>query len=137
MSDDNELKYGQGDASFRAAGGYDGIKALVDQFYLEMGRLPEAKAIWAMHSHEDMALIHDKLTRFLCGWLGGPRLYREKYGPISVPAFHKQFPIGVAERNAWLLCMKTAADKQPFSESFKHYLLEQLYRPADFSRSKD
>ena len=137
MSENNVAQFGQGDASFRAAGEYEGIKALVEQFYIEMSTLPEATAIWVMHNHDDMEQIHDKLTRFLCSWLGGPRLFREKYGPISIPAFHKQFPIGPAERDAWLLCMKRAADKQPYSDAFKCYLLEQLYRPAEFSRSRD
>ncbi len=129
--------FGQGDASYQAAGGYDGIKALVDDFYHEMSTLPEARHIWEMHNPDDIQTIHDKLTRFLCGWLGGPRLFREKYGPISIPSFHHQFPIGPSERDAWLLCMKRAADKQPYSDAFKVYLLEQLYRPAEFSRSRD
>lgn len=130
------MNYGEGDASYRAAGEYDGIKRLVDDFYQAMRTLPEAEGIWAMHHHDDMEQIHDKLTRFLCSWLGGPRLFREKYGPISIPSFHQQFPIGPAERDAWLLCMKHAADQQPYAESFKTYLLAQLYRPAESSRSK-
>lgn len=137
MSEQLPRTFGQGDASYQAAGGYDGIKALVDDFYREMSTLPEARGIWAMHNHENMALIHDKLTRFLCSWTGGPRLFREKYGTISIPSFHQQFPIGLAERDAWLLCMKRAADKQPYTEEFKAYFLEQLYRPADFSRSRE
>lgn len=127
--------YGSGDASYQAAGGYDGLKRLVDDFYRLMETLPEARGIWAMHNHENMAAIHDKLTRFLCGWLGGPKLFSEKYGPIIIPAFHRQFPIGSQERDAWLLCMAKAAEQQPWPEDFRRYLLEQLYVPAERSRT--
>ncbi|MCD8522845.1 MAG: group II truncated hemoglobin [Saccharospirillaceae bacterium] len=138
MNDSAEEKrpYGQGDASFQAAGGFDGIKALVDDFYVAMDTLPEAAHIRAMHP-ADLSASADKLTRFLCGWLGGPRLFSEKYGPIAIPKFHQAFPIGPAERDAWLLCMNVAAAKQPFAEDFKVYLLEQLYVPAERSRSRD
>lgn len=129
--------YGTGDASYQAAGGYDGLKQLVDDFYYFMETLPEARHVWMMHNHEDMATIHDKLTRFLCGWLGGPRLFSEKYGPIIIPSFHRQFPIGASERDAWLLCMRKAAERQPWDQAFKDYLLQQLYRPAELSRTQD
>ena len=32
--------------------------------------------------------------------------------------------------DAWLACMKEAADRQPFEQSFREYLLEQLAVPA-------
>lgn len=128
--------YGQGDASFQAAGGYEGIKQLVDAFYSAMDTLPEAAGIRAMHP-ADLTSSADKLTLFLCGWLGGPKLFAEKYGAIAIPRFHMAFPIGPAERDAWLLCMKVAADQQPFAEDFKQYLLQQLYIPAERSRNRN
>lgn len=129
-------KYGQGDTSFRAAGGVEGIRALVEQFYLEMDRLPEARGIRAMHQ-EDLTEVKDKLALFLCSWLNGPRLFQEKYGPISMPLAHAPFPIGKVERDAWLLCMQKAVDVQPFDESFKKYLMEQLAIPAERVRNQE
>lgn len=128
--------FGQGDASYQAAGQFEGIRRLVDDFYDVMESLPEAAHIRAMHS-ADLTEARDKLTRFLCGWLGGPRLFSEKYGPIAIPSFHRAFPIGPKERDAWLLCMREAAAKQPYSDEFKTYLLAQLYVPAERSRSLD
>src|SRR4051812_13733312 len=95
--------YGIGDASFQAAGGEEGLKRLVERFYQEMETAPEATTVLAMHK-QDLAEVRDKLWRFLCGWLNGPRLYQEKYGPISIPQSHAPFPIGAQERDAWLLC---------------------------------
>ncbi len=128
--------YGKGDNSYQTAGAYEGIKKLVDAFYEQMDSLPEAAVIRAMHP-EDLTVAREKLCLFLCGWLGGPKLFKEKYGAnISIPKFHQQFPIGIAERDAWLLCMKVAAEEQPFPEDFKRYLLEQLFVPAERSRSQ-
>jgi hemoglobin len=125
--------YGVEDASFRAAGEYEGIKALVDGFYDAMEVLPAAKKIRDMHP-KDLTESRDKLTRFLCGWLGGPRLYREKYGPIAIPRAHAHLPIGEAERDAWLLCMEEALKSQAYPEEFKTYLMTQLFVPAERCR---
>jgi hemoglobin len=115
---------------FHAAGELAGITKLVDDFYVNMDTLPEAETIRNMHP-EDLAESRKKLTYFLCGWLGGPKLFSEHYGPISIPGFHKQFPIGSEERDAWLLCMQRAIAVQPFDDSFKEYLLAALSVPAE------
>jgi hemoglobin len=101
-----------------------------------MDRLPEARKIREMHA-PDLAEVKDKLARFLCGWLGGPRLFQEKYGPISIPAVHTPFPIGPAERDAWMLCMGKAVEAQPFEEPFKVYLMTQLAVPAERVRNRE
>ncbi len=128
--------YGQGDASYQAAGGYEGLRQLCERFYFYMGTLPEAAGIRAMHK-ADLEDSTDRLTSFLSGWLGGPRLYREKYGQIIIPQAHRHLEIGTAERDAWLLCMRRALDDQRVDEDFKEYLMQQLYRPAEFSRNRD
>ncbi|MCG8591743.1 MAG: group II truncated hemoglobin [Proteobacteria bacterium] len=122
--------YGVGDASFRAAGEETGIQRLVEAFYAEMDSLPEARRIRRLHPRHLSTSI-DKLARFLCGWLGGPKRYAEKYGPISIPRVHRRFPIGAAERDAWLLCMERALADQPYPAAFRQYLLVQLQVPAE------
>ncbi len=134
-SDKKVSVYGEGDSSFQAAGGEEGLRSLVDGFYDAMDILPEAKRIRDMHP-KDLTESRDKLARFLCGWLGGPKRYNEKYGSIRIPKAHSHLDIGVEERDAWLLCMKEALKTQPFAESFKTYLIEQLFVPADRSRNR-
>lgn len=131
-----EPTYGFADTSFRAAGGEEGLLRLVNRFYDEMDTLPEARALRAMHS-PDLAQARDKLFRFLCGWLGGPRLFQEKYGSIRIPVAHAPFAIGAAERDAWLLCMQRAVDAQPYADSFKRYLMQQLAIPAERVRNRE
>lgn len=135
---DNELQgssFGVGDASFRAAGGEDGLRRLVDRFYDLMETLPEARGVRALHP-ADLETARDKLARFLCGWLSGPRRFQEKYGPISIPAAHAHLAIGIAERDAWLLCMRLAVDEQPYRDAFKQYLVRELAKPAERVRNR-
>ncbi len=122
------------DASFQAAGGYDGIKKLVDRFYDYMDQLPEAQRIREMHP-ADLAVSRDKLTRFLCGWLGGPRLYQEKYGPIHIPLAHQHLDIGHEDKAAWLRCMEKALEDIGYRADFREYLLAQLSIPAERIRA--
>jgi len=115
---------------YREAGELAGITRLVDEFYINMDTLPEAETIRSMHP-PDLTESRRKLTYFLCGWLGGPKLFQQHYGPISIPGFHKRFPIGYEERDAWLLCMQRAIAVQPYSDRFKDYLLAALSIPAE------
>lgn len=132
----NRPQYGVGDASYQAAGGEAGIRKLVDDFYDVMDQHPSATKIRNMHP-KNLTVSRDKLARFLCGWLGGPRLYAEKYGPIQIPQVHSHLEIGTDERDAWLFCMQEALNKQPYVAEFKKYLLEQLYVPAERSRNRE
>ena len=126
----DEQEAGAQPTPYQAAGELVGITRLVDEFYANMDRLPEAKVIRDMHP-PDLAESRKKLTYFLCGWLGGPRLFQQHYGPISIPGAHKRFPIGYEERDAWLLCMQRALAVQPYRDELKDYLLAALSIPAE------
>jgi len=123
-------KYGSGDTTFKAIGGHDALVALVDDFYEAMDTLSEAKRIRDMHP-DDLEITKDKLVYFLSGWMGGPRIYGEKYGGISIPMAHQHLKIEASDRDAWLLCMNHALAKHDYPEDFKTYLLEQLAFPAN------
>jgi hemoglobin len=122
--------YGDGDASFVAAGGLDGLTRLVDAFYDAMSGAPEASRIRAMHPR-DLALSRRKLTAFLSGWLGGPKLFAEQFGPISIPRAHAHMAIDEAERDAWMACMRAAVAAQPWVDDFKAYFLVEIAVPAE------
>jgi hemoglobin len=122
--------YGSDMDLYRAAGELAGLTSLVDAFYANMDTFPEARVIRKMHP-EDLTESRKKLTYFLCGVLGGPRLFIEHYGGINLPDFHSKFPIGTGERDAWMLCMQRAIAAQPYEASFKEYLLARLWIPAE------
>ena len=135
MSESQHKPYGQQDASFQAAGGEAGIRQLVDEFFDRMGSDPRFETIYLMHP-DDKDVSRDKLARFLCGWLGGPRLYHEKYGSIGIPRVHAHLAIASEERDQWLTCMAESVAEQPFAEGFKRYLMEQLFVPAEAVRRR-
>ena len=122
--------YGFEDTTYKAVGGHDGLVTLVDDFYEAMDTLPEAKHIRDMHP-DDLEVTKDKLVYFLSGWMGGPRIYGEKYGGVSIPMAHQHLKITAEDAKAWLTCMKAALDKHDFPDDFKTYLLEQLAFPAN------
>lgn len=128
-------QYGIGDASFQAAGGQEGIFTLVNNFFDRMGSDERFATIWDLHP-DDKDVSRDKLARFLCGWLGGPRLYNEKYGAIGIPRVHAHLAIATPERDQWLTCMSESVAEQPFAPEFKTYLMEQLFVPAEAVRRR-
>ena len=128
-------QYGDGNTSFLAAGGEAGIFALVNTFFDRMGSDQRFATIWDLHP-DDKETSRDKLALFLCGWLGGPRLYNEKYGAIGIPRAHAHLPIGIEERDQWLTCMQESVDEQEFPDGFKHYLMQQLFIPAEAVRKR-
>ena len=130
----NHLQYGTGDATFQAAGGEAGITALVDAFYDIMASDPEYATIMSWHP-DDNRLSRDKLVAFLCGWMGGPPRYREKYGPISIPGVHAHLHVTERERDQWLSCMAKALAQQDYPAILVAYLLKHLYVPAERVRA--
>ncbi len=126
--------YGDGDATYQACGGEDGIRDLVEAFYELMDSLSEAREIRAMHP-SDLRISANKLVSFLCGWMGGPKRYAERFGPIKIPMAHRHLPIGEVQRDAWLLCMKRALATQPFPDDLKQYLVRELFVPAERIRA--
>ena len=128
-------EYGFEDGSYIAAGGELGLRKLCEDFYDLMHTLPEAKGIREMHK-ENLDVMTDKLTLFLSMWLGGPKTYKEKYKFQGMPAAHQHLVINEPEKDAWLLCMDQAIDKQNFAPTFKSYLKTQLRFPAEHIRKR-
>lgn len=126
-------QYGELDTTFQSAGGEAGIRRLVDSFYEQMDTDPRYRTIRNWHP-ADLTRSRDKLTLFLCGWMGGPRLYQEKYGSISIPGAHAHLSVGAEEMQMWLDCMADALAQQPYPSSLREYLSEQLAKPADMIR---
>lgn len=116
--------------AFELLGGIEGVRSLASCFYDIMSSLPEARRIRAMHP-SDMGPTVENFTFFVCGWLGGPPLYKEKYGSIDLTGLHSLLQINEADRDMWLSCMEQAIAKQPMEEDFKKYLMQRFRRPAE------
>lgn len=119
---------------YERIGGEDGLRRLVQRFYQLMDSMPETKGIRDMH--EDLPQAEEKLFMFLSGWMGGPQLYREKYGHPRLRMRHMPFSIGNDESRQWMLCMARALDESVEDESLREELKETFYKIADFMRNQ-
>ncbi|MDP2153330.1 MAG: group II truncated hemoglobin [Methylotenera sp.] len=119
---------------FTSIGGETAITQLVDKFYYYMETLPEAILIRAMH---DADLSHTKqvLVKFLTEWLGGPKIYSAERGHPSLRKKHMNFPIGEAERDAWILCMRHAMEDIVTDATLRQQLEQSFFKTADFIRN--
>jgi hemoglobin len=116
-------------------GGDAQVRNLIDRFYDLMDTTPEYFVIRKLHP-ADLNGSRDKLYLFLSGWLGGPPLYTDKYGHPMLRARHLPFAIGVKERDAWIACMQQAMDQVIADPKLRTWLLEQLYKTADWMRNQ-
>lgn len=78
----------------------------------------------------------DKLHWFLCGWLGGPPLYVQRFGHPRLRARHLPYAIGIAERDQWLACMQQAMREQGLDEGLAQRLAAAFFNTADWMRNK-
>ncbi len=113
-----------------------GVRALASAFYEAMDRLPEARTIRAMHG-ESLDGIKEKMFEYLSGWMGGPRLYYEKYGSVCLGHPHAAYAIGSAERDQWLQCMDAALEAVDASPQVRAILKLPMARMADALRTRD
>lgn len=120
---------------YQLIGGADAIRRLVDRFYALMNELPEARTIRALHA-ADLSPAKERLFMFLSGWLGGPPLYAERFGPPRLRQRHQAFPIGAAERDAWMLCMTRALDEVVTDAVLRAQLTQAFFKTADFLRNR-
>jgi hemoglobin len=88
----------------------------------------------AIHPVE-LAGSRDKLYWFLCGWLGGPNLYIERFGHPMLRARHLPYSIGIQERDQWMLCMHQAMQQCALEPRLEARLLEAFSGTADWMRN--
>ena len=120
---------------FDRLGGEPGVRALVDHFYDLMDLEPALAGIRALHP-ASLDGSRDKLHWFLCGWLGGPDLYVQRFGHPRLRARHLPYAIGIAERDQWLACMGRAMTDRAIDPALAQKLAESFFGTADWMRNK-
>ena len=120
---------------FERLGGEPGVRALVDRFYDLMDLESAYAGIRALHP-PTLDGSRDKLHWFLCGWLGGPNLYIERFGHPRLRARHLPYAIGLAERDQWMACMMQAMDERGVEPALAQRLAEAFFGTADWMRNK-
>ncbi len=111
------------------------MQALVERFYDLMDLEPAYAALRASHG-ADLHDARQKLFWFLCGWLGGPQHYIERFGHPRLKARHMPFKIGIAERDQWLACMHQAMVETQVPVVLRERLQESFFQTADWMRNQ-
>nr|WP_297356458.1 group II truncated hemoglobin [uncultured Caldimonas sp.] len=126
---------GQPATAFEWVGGEAKVRELVDRFYDLMDLEPAYGELRALHPTH-MEGSRDKLFWFLCGWLGGPQHFVERFGHPRLRARHLPFPIGIKERDQWLACMDQAMHEVGLDPVLVERLKESFFNTADWMRNK-
>ena len=121
---------------YEQIGGDAAVRRLVDRFYDFMDAEPAAAEIRALHQ-ADLTRARQNLYEFLSGWMGGPPLYITRHGHPRLRARHLPFPIGVRERDQWLLCMNRALEEVVTEPEFRAQLSGAFASLADHMRNQD
>jgi hemoglobin len=121
--------------AFEWVGGEARVRELVDRFYDLMELDAAYAALRAVHG-TSLDQAREKLFWFLCGWLGGPQHYVERYGHPRLRARHLPFAIGVRERDQWLACMDRAMRETALDETLIERLRESFFNTADWMRNQ-
>ncbi len=125
---------------FARLGGEDRVRALVERFYDLMELEPAYTVLRAAHgSHLDNA--RQRLFWYLCGWLGGPPYYTDRFGHPRLRARHLPQSIGgktigLIERDQWLACMDQAMAETGVEAGLRAQLREAFFRTADWMRNR-
>jgi hemoglobin len=130
-----ETAFGHSRTPYDAIGGESRVRALVDAFYGHVQSDTDAAIVRKLYPL-DLSGPRQRLFEFLCGWLGGPQLYVEKYGHPRLRQRHMPFAIGVPERDRWLACMGRAMDDCSVTGELREFLNARFAHVANFMRNQ-
>jgi hemoglobin len=119
---------------FDLIGGETVIRNVVERFYDLMDLEPRYAELRAVHG-STLTGARDKLFWFLCGWMGGPQHYTDRFGHPRLRARHMPFKIGILERDQWLACMDQAMGEMDVNAELRERLNASFFQTADWMRN--
>jgi hemoglobin len=135
MSADDTEGADPGPSPFELLGGEAAVRALTERFYALMALEPKFAELRRLHP-PSLDGSTDKLYWFLCGWLGGPPHYVERFGHPRLRARHLPFSIGIKERDQWMQCMVQAMAEQGVPTELARRLETSFFNTADWMRNR-
>ena len=123
------------DTPYAQIGGEVPVRTMIDRFYDLMDTAPEYYVIRKLHP-ADLSGSRDKLFMFLSGWLGGPPLYTDRFGPPFLRRRHQPFAIGETERDQWMSCMTRVMQDLGWEAALQQELVNAFFKTADFMRNQ-
>ena len=119
---------------FEWVGGEAAVRRLVDRFYDLMDLEPRFAQLRSLHP-TTLDGSRDKLFWFLCGWLGGPDHFVERFGHPRLRARHLPYRIGIAERDQWMAAMTQAMAECELDAELQRRLAASFAHTADWMRN--
>lgn len=125
----NDLQVPGAGSFYDLVGGEPTFRKLVSEFYAGVATDPVLRPLYP---EEDLAPPAERLTLFLIQYWGGPGTYSRHRGHPRLRMRHAPFPIGPAERDAWLGHMRRALDTLDLPPEQAGRLWDYLERAAQF-----
>jgi hemoglobin len=119
---------------FEWIGGEEKVRAIVDRFYDLMDLEPGYRELREAHGTE-LERARQNLFWFLCGWLGGPQHYTDRFGHPRLRMRHLPFKIGIKERDQWVACMDQAMGEVGIDATLRARLRDSFGQTADWMRN--
>lgn len=126
---------GQPMTPFEWLGGEPAVQTLVDRFYDLMDLEPSYRELRISHG-STLDSARQKLFWFLCGWLGGPDYFVERFGHPRLKMRHMPFKIGIVERDQWVTCMDQAMRETHVPDELRARLNQSFFQTADWMRNQ-
>lgn len=123
------------DTPFDQIGGEAKVTELVERFYDLMDLESAYVALRATHG-STLANARQRLCWFLCGWMGGPQHYTDRFGHPKLRLRHMPFKIGFTERDQWLACMDQAMGETGVDANLRMRLNASFFQTADWMRNQ-
>jgi hemoglobin len=130
-----QIEEPQAQSAYELIGGEATLRAMVERFYDLMDLEPQYAALRAAHG-DSLEQAREKTFMFLCGWMGGPQHYVERFGHPRLRARHMPFKIGILERDQWLACMDQAMGELRVDAALRARLRESFFQTADWMRNR-
>ncbi len=121
---------------YERIGGEAGVRAFTRRFYALMDTLFDAAPARAIHPRS-LDLTEEKLFEYLTGWLGGPPLFTDKYGPPMLRRRHMHAPIATPEIDAWLLCFHQAWAETVDDAELSRLVVPQIEKLARHMQNRE
>lgn len=109
-------------------GGEEPFRRLIDAFYTRVEHEPLLRPMYP----EDLESSKEHLFLFVLQYFGGPPRYDALRGHPRLRMRHMPFPIGAAERDAWVRHMLAALDESGIGEPAYSIMREYFERTATF-----
>ncbi len=113
---------------YELVGGDPPFRALVDAFYRGVESDPLLRPMYP----PDLEGARERLFLFLTQFWGGPTRYQEQRGHPRLRMRHFPYPIGTAERDAWLTHMRAAVDEAGIQDPARAAMLQYFEQAAHF-----